>query len=765
MSSAADNAPRGDVLQIGACTLVISLREVRDAQRRRPARLTPKALGVLMALAAEPGRVLSREELFARVWPDTMPGNDVLTQAITQLRKAFSGDGRDPERQAYIETIAKTGYRLLAPVQWIGDVQAGEAGDAAVTTPESGDEPAAARGAASPSASRGRARRWPARGWPVILAALAAVMLCLLVVMAAYVTRQRPVPLVQAEGHEQPYRLIVSELGFETWPSISPDGQMVAYTSELPADEGSVIKVQASDNTPPRVLSHARPGQMDRTPAWSPDGRRIAFARFHDDGRCSVIVASAEGQGDERAVAGCDGTTMLSFDWTPDGRGLVFGRMTGIHATAGMRVLDLETGTWRALKYPVDSGDFDYAPRYSPDGQWIGFIRNPQLGDLWRIPAEGGPAEQLTHMHAELRGWSWLPDGGQLVFGRRVGNQARLYRLDLDTREMRDFGLEDAQSPTVAPRSGTLAFVRRQPQFGIFRFSPGADGAATGQRLFPSLGRDAQPAPAPDGRQLLFASDRSGSYAFWWGVPGSGQPPRLIENFKPDNGQMPDWSDDSASVLALGQGSEGSGIYRITPAAGTARRLPVPMAQPLQAAHAGNTGRLLVVGREDDGRLRLVLYDSTQAPWRRLGSLDGVSQVRYDREHARVVFTRIDGPGLWESDARLSPGSIRQLDAAMPSLWRYRSWALSADGTPAYLSSDAGCATGLALLGERGRRSWCLDPERLSTVNGFGADGGNGDLYVALAVQDGTNIGVMTLPQESPVPWVGIINWLFGKEK
>ncbi|PSD26087.1 hypothetical protein C7E12_18730, partial [Stenotrophomonas maltophilia] len=56
-------------------------------------------------MAAQPVTTAALPE----VWPDTLPTNDVLTQAVTQLRKAFSND--DDSGQAYIETIAKTGYR------------------------------------------------------------------------------------------------------------------------------------------------------------------------------------------------------------------------------------------------------------------------------------------------------------------------------------------------------------------------------------------------------------------------------------------------------------------------------------------------------------------------------------------------------------------------------------------------------------------------------------------------------------------------------
>ena len=110
-----------DRVQVGDCVITLSSREVEVEGARRPRRLTPKALGVLRVLMRQPGRVVTREELFAEVWPDTLPTNDVLTQAVTQLRKAFAND--DDNGQAYIETIAKSGYRLLVPVQALDDFE------------------------------------------------------------------------------------------------------------------------------------------------------------------------------------------------------------------------------------------------------------------------------------------------------------------------------------------------------------------------------------------------------------------------------------------------------------------------------------------------------------------------------------------------------------------------------------------------------------------------------------------------------------------
>src|SRR5688572_5435863 len=74
---------------------------------------------VLQALAETPGEVVTREQLVARVWPDVFVSDDVLHRAIRELRKAF---GDDTAKPAYVETIRKRGYRLIAPV---GPAEAG----------------------------------------------------------------------------------------------------------------------------------------------------------------------------------------------------------------------------------------------------------------------------------------------------------------------------------------------------------------------------------------------------------------------------------------------------------------------------------------------------------------------------------------------------------------------------------------------------------------------------------------------------------------
>ena len=77
-------------------------------------RIEHKMMQVLVCLASRPGQVHSKEELIRTVWKDTFVSDEVLTRIISELRRVFSDDAKQPHM---IETVAKGGYRLIAPVK------------------------------------------------------------------------------------------------------------------------------------------------------------------------------------------------------------------------------------------------------------------------------------------------------------------------------------------------------------------------------------------------------------------------------------------------------------------------------------------------------------------------------------------------------------------------------------------------------------------------------------------------------------------------
>src|SRR5258706_2269765 len=81
-------------------------------------RLEHKFMLVLVCLARRPGEVISKDELIRTVWADTFVTDDVLTRAVSELRRILRDDAKQPH---IIETVSKNGYRLIAPVQRIQD--------------------------------------------------------------------------------------------------------------------------------------------------------------------------------------------------------------------------------------------------------------------------------------------------------------------------------------------------------------------------------------------------------------------------------------------------------------------------------------------------------------------------------------------------------------------------------------------------------------------------------------------------------------------
>jgi DNA-binding winged helix-turn-helix (wHTH) protein len=91
----------------------------------RTAHLRPKVMDVLMCLAGKPGKVVSKQALIDTVWAREFIADTALSRAIFELRRALGDGGAQPR---YVETIAKRGYRLVAPVEALEETdESGEA--------------------------------------------------------------------------------------------------------------------------------------------------------------------------------------------------------------------------------------------------------------------------------------------------------------------------------------------------------------------------------------------------------------------------------------------------------------------------------------------------------------------------------------------------------------------------------------------------------------------------------------------------------------
>ncbi len=727
-----------DRLMVGEFVIDLPRREVVSTAQAEPFRLTVKATHVLLALVGQHGKVVSREALLEWVWPDTMPTDDVLTQAIGQLRKAFADD-RDSPR--YLETISKGGYRLLAPVQWLGAQEFEAAVPILPLVPPSATGTAPAQLAASSHLPRHR--RWV----PIAVAAT-----CLMVCGAvgwyylqgqydAATSRVGATDKAISAAEPLAFNTITSRPGRETNPNLSPDGAMVAY-EQIDETGNAKIMLQTSAHVPPRALTNPPPGSTDALPVWSRDGRRVAFVRYDQAKHCRIMTIASTG-GNERTIADCVGDAASSYDWIPGDGGLLMGTMAkpAGDSSSPLRLLDIASGKWRTLQYEIANGDIDLDPRYSPDGRWIVFRRNIALSDLWKMPAAGGRPQRLTSIKSDIRGWDWLPDGSGLVFSY-IGSASFLHRYDMASGRITPLEMSEvALSPDIARASPSMVFTVDRSVAGIFRISLDAsrNGKPVIERVFASSGSEMLPAISPDGRMLAFTSDRGSRHSLWVGQLDNPESAREIE-IMPVPRHNPVWSEDSRKLLVIGMPQTQQVLYEVDVESGRSEILPVPASTPIYAAYTNDPHRLLVGVDGGEGRLRVALYDRSTSPWRELVSLNDVALVKYDADHRQIYFTRMSKPGLWRTNMEL--GQVELVDALRPRLpIEYKRWTIGSDG-PYFLDWDEACSTGWIKMGAPSTATpRCLAPKADSWSVGPSLDHDGKSLYVNMGISSSSDIG------------------------
>jgi DNA-binding winged helix-turn-helix (wHTH) protein len=240
--------------------------------------LEPKAFDLLVLLLERHGNLVTKQEILDTVWRQTAVSDNALTRIVAHLRKALGDDARDAR---YIETVPTRGYRFIATVSGRtavdGETPAAEtpAGDTAT--------PGAALSPADPLESQEQvrfARRRGDRRRPWLILAVSAVVL----LAAGWAWRlSRPEPRTDAAGDvgTAPFDLASFEqmtfaVGLDAFPTFSPDGAMLAFSS----NRGGGFELFAKSFAPGGAERQiTEDGQQNVQPDWSPDGRLLPTTR------------------------------------------------------------------------------------------------------------------------------------------------------------------------------------------------------------------------------------------------------------------------------------------------------------------------------------------------------------------------------------------------------------------------------------------------------------------------------------------------------
>jgi Tol biopolymer transport system component/tRNA A-37 threonylcarbamoyl transferase component Bud32 len=492
------------------------------------------------------------------------------------------------------------------------------------------------------------ARRGRGRPRGRVAAALAASLLVAAIVAGIAVWRSRV-----GRSSAVPVRLVplTHDEGNDAAPSFAPDGRRFVFSSDRSGNWDLWVGEIAGGH-PLRITDSA---EVEDQPAWSPDGTRMAFVRRRlNDSTPDVFVMPAGG-GTARRLA----ERAIDPAWSEDGRFIAFAEFAG--------------GWVRIAKVPVDGGksavgvtevEMDHyhrRPAWTPDGRTLVFNRSRggYVGQIVRVASSGGRVEPVTrdppgtaNIEATV-----TPDGRHVVHVSDRGGAMNLWRVPIlgGTPERITSGPGRDLAPDVSSDGKRIAFVSSPQAYSLLEVSLATGASAT-------LGsfEDSEawgPALSPDGSLVAFSQKVSGRPWQLVLIPAGGGAPRPILEGLPDVFGLRFLPDGSALVFDTRRSrggrigtvrTDGTGLVWITPEEEDATHPDVsPDARLLAYVRAHGSVVEIVTRPFEGGEPRVVVTGAT---------LPGFSP-----DGRRLVFARSRSYNGGVGVVDLLEGRVRQL--------------------------------------------------------------------------------------------------------
>lgn len=488
-----------------------------------------------------------------------------------------------------------------------------------------------------------------------------------------------------------------------------PAGDRLTYIATAAGGTFRSFVVSLASGASVPLLSETRPA----VGLWSPDGSRLAIQTF-SAGSNTIWLADSSGANPKQLTT--EGQENLGGDaspWSPGGTELLYtSRRTG---TGDIWVLPVNGEKPRQLTRDVRD---DNSPTWSADGKWVAFIstRGRQT-DVWVVPAAGGNELRVTDDVAGEDGLQWVGKSQRLAFhtGATASGLWALTVADGKERRITPDSIRVGNFDVSPDGSEVVYQVRRGGGVSDLVVVPLAGGAP--RTLVAGSADNSEPDWSPDGKNILFTSNRSGNQDIWL-VSSSGGEPRQLSNW-PTEERNAEWAEDGSTVYFVSEhdASPFSDVWKV----------PLTGGEPARVTRIGSVNTMSVSRTSPDVFVSTIGGRAGQFVLSRLLP-DGKLQTLWDKSN---VFG-VSHFGL------MAQGDSLAINAELPG----------GGGFGSYLISTR-TGQGRQILGKNeGAGDFSRDGTQL--IYGFGTPNGDYGIY---NVKDGSTRRLTNTPENENGHW------------
>lgn len=551
---------------------ILDVQRMRVWRDGRRVPLSTKPLAVLLTLLELRHRVVSKDELMDRVWPDAVVHENNLARQIATLRHAFSQTTELTDLHEYIATIPGQGYRFVASAEEL-DVLPAQRYVPAPSPPDLADPVPGPSSLEAEVEHRTLESSSPVAPTHAVARGFAVAAVVSLAVAGVWTL----LPRDARDESSSPVlrRVTFDEAASPRDASWSPDGAWIAYVSDR-AGSADIWKHRLGEPDPVQLT---RSSDLESQPAWSPDGASIAFRSERDGG--GLYVVDADGTNERRL-------TPFGYEpaWSPDGSAVLFKRSTVIpDLPTNFYVVDRDGGEPRELR-PDVVGRFSAlrvawhhtAGRVS---LW-GTLWGDQTARVFTVPVEAGDSARVSISPSVAAGlerlapaaFTWSRSGRHVYFEATAEETRNLWRVTVDPAtdtwvdgpDRLTIGAGRESDLAISADGSRLLFTSTSSRTGLWAFPVDASaGRITAPPYTVSRGSAGEVDFDADtiGGRLAYRAVRAGRHELWESRISDGQD-RLVLSSAAMPILRPVWSPDGARIAFSRRSPGGDAVAVVT---------------------------------------------------------------------------------------------------------------------------------------------------------------------------------------------------------